>query len=65
MDFMVFMAKMFVFFFPGVLTGLGLAHCRNRGQRNRRKDMNDVFNPRPFCGEKINWADIRRTDNGK
>lgn len=28
MDFMVFMAKMFVFFFPGVLTGLGLAHCR-------------------------------------
>ena len=38
MDFMVFMAKMFVFFFPGVLTGLGLAHCRNRGQRNGRKE---------------------------
>ena len=38
MDFMVFMAKMFVFFFPGVLTGLGLAHCLNRGQRNRRKE---------------------------
>lgn len=40
MDFMVFMAKMFVFFFPGVLTGLGLAHCRNRGQRNRREAWN-------------------------
>lgn len=38
MDFTVFMAKMFVFFFPGVLTGLGLAHCRNRGQRNRRNE---------------------------
>ena len=41
MDFMVFMAKMFVFFFPGVLTGLGLAHCRNRGQRNRREEEDD------------------------
>ena len=37
MDFMVFMAKMFVFFFPGVLAGLGLAHCRNRGQMRSKK----------------------------
>lgn len=41
MDFMVFMAKMFVFFFPGVLTGFGLAHCRNRGQRKRSKNASD------------------------
>lgn len=49
MDFMVFMAKMFVFFFPGVLTGLGLAHCRNRCQRKRSKTHQTKPKPNYEC----------------